>query len=142
MFGILRIIFALLIASSVGLRPKPRGKECLAVYDPVCGKDFRTYSNSCWAGEGNVRCEGECPCRRCCMCPDHLPSDPVCGKDGWTYENPCEASEHGAKVKCKGVCPCKPGKECLAVYDPVCGKDFRTYSNSCWAGEGNVRCEG
>jgi len=38
--------------------------NCVSIYQPICGSDGRTYSNSCYlqfAGVG-AACSGECPC--------------------------------------------------------------------------------
>lgn len=39
-----------------------QGVVCIQVYDPVCGEDGKTYSNSCFASAANVRVKykGEC----------------------------------------------------------------------------------
>ncbi len=51
-------------------KPKPPG--CLFVWDPVCGCDGVTYSNSCIANQADVpvACAGSCPCPQPCSEPD------------------------------------------------------------------------
>lgn len=97
-----------------------RPQVCPLVFDPVCGCDGQTYSNTCFAAMAGVRVEslGECE-------PDGCRSNADC-EEGFFCNFPGQS--------CKGRGSCEPRPEvCIQVFDPVCGCDGETYGNACMA---------
>lgn len=76
---------------------------CIEVYEPVCGSNGQTYSNSCHAGRAGVEIasQGECQGQASCVCPMNYA--PVCGSNGQTYSNSCAANCAGVTFS-SGAC--------------------------------------
>ena len=90
---------------------------CPMVFDPVCGCDGVTYSNSCvafYVGGVTGWTTGECGSVNSCINPAQIDStivcltqfDPVCGCDSVTYSNSCVAENYaGVTNWTPGSCP-------------------------------------
>ena len=122
--------------------------DYIEIYEPVCGCNDVTYSNSSEAECKGITSYTEGPCDK-----DKEPNceetkcdggwtkiyDPVCGCNGVTYSNSSEAECKGITSYKKGKCEKKEEKDkceektcndaVIEIYDPVCGCNGVTYSN-------------
>ncbi len=98
---------------------------CPLIYDPVCGCDGNTYSNSCFAAMAgvNVAHDGAC-------------APPACNGNSDCEEN-AYCDKDAGDCNGSGVCSPKPDI-CPEIFDPVCGCDGQTYSNACFAAKAGV----
>uniref|UniRef100_A0A8C5SXB1 Agrin n=1 Tax=Laticauda laticaudata TaxID=8630 RepID=A0A8C5SXB1_LATLA len=94
---------------------------CDGAYQPLCGRDSRTYFNDC------ERQKAECQQKAAIPVKHHGPCD-------LAKPSPCLSIECQFGATCvvknqEAVCECQ--QVCQSVYDPVCGNDNLTYSNPC-----------
>ena len=138
---------------------KPCDDAIITLYDPVCGCNKVTYSNSSEAecngitdytqGECQKEAEDEVEGSNCeeTKCDGGWTKiyDPVCGCNDVTYSNASEAECKGITSYTQGKCQ-KEESDCeekicdgvyIEIYDPVCGCNGKTYSNS-----GVAECKG
>ena len=101
-----------------------RPQVCIDLFDPVCGCNKVTYSNSCFANMAGVNilhagaCETDCSTNADCAKTDY------CAK---------------ATGDCKGRGRCTKRPEiCTEIFDPVCGCDGKVYPNACQAASAGV----
>ncbi len=104
--GLLVAALILLLTGCSGQQSAPDQIGCIQVYQPVCGSDQQTYSNSCEAQRRGVSVAHQGRCEDAVICTQRY--QPVCGADGNTYSNRCHAQRAGVTIAAEGACGDSP----------------------------------
>ncbi len=128
-------------------------EACIDLYDPVCGCDEQTYSNSCYAAAAgaSVAYDGECQAANTCSANVDCAQGETCidgmcvgSAPGCTSNSECGPGQYchldiadTCGTSGNGECRLTPDA-CIALYDPVCGCNDQTYSNGCVANSAGV----
>jgi len=100
----------------------PKPEKCTLEFNPVCGCNNKTYSNSCFAAAAGQMVQFEGACEE---------PDPSCETNDECKDGQYCLKKDGA-CKGKGKCSDLP-KGCNLIYQPVCGCDGKDYGNGCAA---------
>jgi len=129
-------------------RPKICQRVCPEIYNPVCGSNEVTYSNTCKFNKAK-RCESKnrfikivkrkaCDDESTCSKPCSKIPRPVCGNDGKTYPNRCrlvearECKNPDLKFVHRGRCrDCKSPKEIGSCKASIKRWFFNTSEKKC-----------
>jgi putative hemolysin len=122
------------IQSEIANRYSEGGIVCLDVVNLVCGKDNKTYNNSCEAKKVGVDVAYKGECGSCIAEGKTL----IGGKECCPGYNVCP---NDTKNTCQKSCGTTSSDNiaCTADWSPVCGENGKTYSNKCFLNKTGIK---